>query len=200
MLQFSSVLSHVQPFATPWTTARQASLSISYSRSLLKLMSIELVMPSNHLILSSPSPPAVNLSQHQDLFQWVSSLHQVAKVLELQLHQSFQWIFRRVEWFQWFQIFNEWFPLGLTVLISLHSKGLSRVSSNTTVQNASQCAILLILYKNTATIPILQLRKPRFRKESDSSTVTQQIITQPCVAGIALVSTWLQSWCSKPPR
>ena len=99
MLQFSSVLSRVQPFATPWTTALQASLSISYSQSLLKLMSIELVMPSNHLILSSPSPPAVNLSQHQGLFQWVSSLHQVAKVLELQLHhQSFQWIFRRVEW------------------------------------------------------------------------------------------------------
>ena len=43
--------------------------------------------------LSSPSPPAFNLSQHQGLFQWVSSLHWVAKVLELQ-HQSFQWIFR----------------------------------------------------------------------------------------------------------
>ena len=45
--------------------------------------------------LSSPSPPVLNLSQHQGLFQWVSSLHQVAKVLEFQLqHQSFQWIFR----------------------------------------------------------------------------------------------------------
>ena len=44
-------LSHVQLFATPWTVARQASLSITNSRSLLKLMSIELVMPSNHLIL-----------------------------------------------------------------------------------------------------------------------------------------------------
>ena len=45
--------------------------------------------------LSSPSPPAFNLSQHQGLFQWVSSLHQVTKVLEFQLqHQSFQWIFR----------------------------------------------------------------------------------------------------------
>ena len=43
--------------------------------------------------LSSPSPHALNLSQHQGLFQWVSSSHQVAKVLELQ-HQSFQWIFR----------------------------------------------------------------------------------------------------------
>ena len=45
--------------------------------------------------LSSPSPPAFNFSQHQSVFQWVGSLHQVAKVLELQLqHQSFQWLFR----------------------------------------------------------------------------------------------------------
>ena len=53
---FSSVqlLSRVQLFATPWTTARQASLSITNSQSLLKLMSIESVMPSNHLILFHP--------------------------------------------------------------------------------------------------------------------------------------------------
>ena len=45
--------------------------------------------------LSSPSPPALNLSQHQGLFQWISSLHQVARVLEISFqHQSFQWIFR----------------------------------------------------------------------------------------------------------
>ena len=53
------------------------------------------VMPSNNLILSSPSLLSFNLSQHQGLFQWVSSLHQAAKVLEFQLqHQSFQWTFR----------------------------------------------------------------------------------------------------------
>ena len=59
-LQFSSVqlLSHVRPFTTPWTAARQASLSITNSQSLLKPMSIESVMPSNHLILCHPSPPA----------------------------------------------------------------------------------------------------------------------------------------------
>ena len=51
------------------------------------------IQPSH--LLSSPSPPAFNLSQHQDLFQWVSSLHQEVKVLEFQLqHQSFQWMFR----------------------------------------------------------------------------------------------------------
>ena len=93
--QFSS-LSHIQLFAIPWTAAHQASLSITNSQSLLKLTSIELVMPSNHLILCHPLlPPAFNLSQHQGLFKWVSSSHQVAKVLEFQLHhQSFQWTFR----------------------------------------------------------------------------------------------------------
>ena len=51
------------------------------------------IQPSHPLL--SPSPPAFNLSQHQGLFQWVSSSNQVAKVLEFQLqHQSFQWIFR----------------------------------------------------------------------------------------------------------
>ena len=78
-------------------------LSFIISRSLLQLMSLESVMPPNHLILSSRSPPAFNLSQRQGLFRWVSSLHQVAKVLELQ-HQSFQWIFRvdfLLDWVAW---------------------------------------------------------------------------------------------------
>ena len=61
--QFSSVqsLSHVQLFETPWTTAHQASLSITNSQSLPKFISIELVMPSNHLILCHPLflPPSV---------------------------------------------------------------------------------------------------------------------------------------------
>ena len=84
-------LSRVRLPATPWTAARQASLSITNSRSLLKLMSMESVMPSNHLILCRPPSPGFNLSQHQGLFQRVSSLHQVAKVSEFQLqHQSFQ--------------------------------------------------------------------------------------------------------------
>ena len=64
------------------------------SRCLLKLMSIQSVMPSNRLIFCHPLPSrTLSLSQNQRLFQWVSSSHQVAKVLELQ-HQSFQWIFR----------------------------------------------------------------------------------------------------------
>ena len=89
------LLSRVQLFVTPWTTACKASLSITNSWSLPKLMSIESMTSSDHLILLSPSPPALNLSQHQGLFKWVSSSHQVAKVLEFQLqHQSFQWTSR----------------------------------------------------------------------------------------------------------
>ena len=68
--------------------------------------------------LSSPSPPAFNLSQHQGLFQWVSSSHQVAKILKLQLqHQSFQWIFK------------DCFPLGWTGWISLQSKEIQSPKS-----------------------------------------------------------------------
>ena len=104
--RFSSVqsLSHVWLFATPWIAARQASLSITNSRNSLKLTSIKSVMPSSHLILCCPLlllPP--NPSQHQSLFQWVNTSHEVVKVLEFQLqHQSFQWIFRadsfRMDW------------------------------------------------------------------------------------------------------
>ena len=89
-------LSCVWLFVTPWTAACQASLSFTIPWSLLKLRSIESVMPSkpSHPLLS-PSSPAFNSFPHQGLFQWVSSSHQVAKILELQLqHQSFQWIFR----------------------------------------------------------------------------------------------------------
>ena len=86
--QFSSVqsLSRVRLFVTPWTAARQASLSITNSQSPPKPMSIELVMPSNHPILCRPLLlpsifPSIRVSSHQ-----------VAKVLEFQLqYQSFQW-------------------------------------------------------------------------------------------------------------
>ena len=78
---------------------------------------VDAIQPSDPLL---PPSLALNLFQHHGLFQWVGSLHQVAELLELQ-HQSFQWILR-------------WLPLGLTGLISLLSKGLSRVFSNTIAQ------------------------------------------------------------------
>ena len=103
-------LSCVLLFATPWTAAHQASLSITNSRSPPKPMSIELMTPSNRLILCHPLlllppiPPSIRL------FQWVSSLHLVAEVLEsastsvLPVNTQY------------------WFPLDWTGLISLQSK------------------------------------------------------------------------------
>ena len=98
--QFSSV-AHVWLFATPWTAARQAFLSITYSQSLLTDAHwVGDAMQLSHPLLS-PFPPAFNISWHQGLLQWISSSHQVAKVLECQLqHQSFQWIFQ--EMFPWY--------------------------------------------------------------------------------------------------
>ena len=89
-------LSHDQLFVTPQTTECQASCSSLSPRVSAVFISIQSVILSNHLILCfSPSPLALSLSQHQGLFQWVSSLHQLAKVLELQLqNESFQWIFK----------------------------------------------------------------------------------------------------------
>ena len=124
--QFSSLqsLSHVRLFATPWTAAHQASLSITNSQSLLKLMSIESMMPSNHVILCRP------LLLLPSVF---SSIRVFSKELAL-----------RIRWPKYWRIsasasvfpmnVQDWFPLGWTGWISLQSKGLPRVFSNTTVQ------------------------------------------------------------------
>ena len=73
---------------TPQTAECWASLSISNSQSWLKLMSIQSVIPTTHLILCSPFSSCLQFFQHQGLFQWISSSHQVAKVLEFQLQIS----------------------------------------------------------------------------------------------------------------
>ena len=124
----SSVAQSCLTLCNSMDTARQASLSITNSQSLLKLMYIKSVMPSNHLILCrpSPSPPAFNLSQHQGLFQWVSFSHQVTKIWNFSSSLSLP------------MYIQDWFPSGLTGWLSLQSKGLSRVYSNTTVQK-HQC-------------------------------------------------------------
>ena len=85
-------LSHVQLFATLWTEAHQASLSITNSQSLLKLMSIELVMPSNHLILYHPLLLRPSIFPSIKVISNESALHIMwPKYLEVQLqHQSFQ--------------------------------------------------------------------------------------------------------------
>ena len=118
-VRFSSVqsLSHVWLFATPWITAHQASLSNTNSQSLLKLIhwvsdAIQLSHP-----LTCPSPPTFNLSQHQSFLMsrlfasggQSSGASTSASVLPINI--------------------QDWFPLGLTGVISLQSKGLSRVFS-----------------------------------------------------------------------
>ena len=98
-------LSHVWLFVTPWMAVCQASLSITNSWNLFRLRSIESMMPSNSLILCRPLLllPSI-IPQHQGLFQWVSSSHQVAKVLNFQLqhHPSNDYsglISFRIDWF-----------------------------------------------------------------------------------------------------
>ena len=123
---FSSVQthSHVQLFAAPWTAAHQASLSITNSRSLLKLMSIESVIPSNHLILCHP------------LFL-LSSILPSIRVFSNESVLRIRW---PEYWSFSFSIsvlpmkIQNWFPLGWTGWISLQSKRLSRVFSNTAIQ------------------------------------------------------------------
>ena len=103
------------------------------------------IQPSHPL--SSPSPPALNLSQHQVLFKWVSSLHQVAKVLEFQLqHQSHQLTPYAEYSQQKSNATQDWSPLGWTGWISLQSKGLpgwhSAISALKRVTSVSSSVLL----------------------------------------------------------
>ena len=92
-----SVAKSCPTLTTPWTAACQDSLSFTVSQSLFKLISIELVMPSNHFILCCSLLFLPSIFPSITVFSRVSSLHQMAKVLELQLQcQSFQWIFYNI--------------------------------------------------------------------------------------------------------
>ena len=116
-------LSRVQLFATPWTAACQTFLSITNSGSLLKLTSIESVIPSNHLILCQPLlllpsifPSIRSFPISQFFASGVQSIRVSASASVLPMN------------------IQDWFPLGWTDWIFLQSKGLLRVFSNTTVQ------------------------------------------------------------------
>ena len=125
MISMSSVqlLSRVRLFATPWTAACQASLFITNSRSLPKPMSIESVMPSNHLILCRPLLLLPSIFPCIRVFSNESALH-----IRWPKHWSFSFRISPSNEHQ------DWSPLGWTGWTSLQSKGLSRVFSNTTVQ------------------------------------------------------------------
>ena len=124
MFQFSSVTQSCPALCDPWAAARQASLFITNSRSSLKLMSIESVMPSSHLILYRPLllPPSI-FPSIRVFSNGVSYSHQVIKVFGVSASASVLPMNTQ-----------DWSPLGWTGWISLNSKGFSGVFSNTTVQ------------------------------------------------------------------
>ena len=120
-VQFSSVqlLSRVWLFATPWTAAHQASLSITNSQNPPKPISIDSVMLSNHLILCHPVILLPSIFPNIRVFSNESGNQSIeVSASESVLPMNIQ----------------DWFPLGWAGWISLQSKGLSKVFSNTTVQ------------------------------------------------------------------
>ena len=139
--KFTSVqsLSHVRLFATPWIAACQASLSITNSWNLPKPMSIELVIPSNHLILCHPLLLLPSIFPTSGSFQMSQLLASGGQSIGVSASTSVLPI-----------NMQDWSPLGWTGWISLQSKGLSRVFSNTTVQNINS-SVLSLLYSPTLT-------------------------------------------------
>ena len=117
------LLSHVQLFATPWITARQASQCITNSRSSLRLTSIESVIPSSHLILCRsllllpPIPLSIRVFCNKSTLRMRQPKFWRSALVSFLPKKSLDW--SHLEWTSW---------------ISLQSKGLSRVRSNTTVQ------------------------------------------------------------------
>ena len=149
-LQFSSVqsLSCVWLFATPWIAAHQASLSITNSRSSLRLMSIELVMPSSHLtlcrplLLLPPIPPSIRVFSMSQLFAWGGQSTGVSALASFHPKNSQGW--SPLEWAGW---------------ISLQSKELSSVFSNITIQKHQFFGTQLSSQSNSH-IHIWPLEKP----------------------------------------
>ena len=132
-------LSRVWLYTTPWTTAHLASLSFTISWSLFKFMPIELVMPSNHLILVAPFSSCPQSSPvYQGLFQWVSSSYQVAKLQSIRASASVLPM-----------NIQDWFPFRLTGLISLLSRELSRDFSSTTIWKHQFFAVQPSLWSNS---------------------------------------------------
>ena len=125
LFQISSIqsLSRVRLFATPWITARQASLSITNSWSSFRLSTIKSVMPSSHFILCHPLlllpsiPPSIKVFSNSQLFAWGGQSIGVSVSASSPPKKS-----------------QGWSPSEWTGWISLQSKGLSRVFSTTTVQ------------------------------------------------------------------
>ena len=145
--------------------------------------------------LSSPSPPASNISHHQGLYQWVSSPHQVAKVSEFQhQHQSFQWILR-----------TDWVLLGLTGLMSLQFKQYTYLNKNYLLLKMLTIiwASIKIIKKNLKSFDNYKNVTQRYKESKWESSIEAYAL--PC---IKLYGQWKFSvWCREfrsdalwPPR
>ena len=154
------LLSHVQLFVTPWTAVHRASLSITNSWNLLRLMPVESVMPSNHLILCHPllllssifhSIRSFPLSQFFTSGGQSIGVSASASVLPMSI--------------------QDWFPLGLTGLISLLSKELSRVFSKLQFKSINSSALSL-LYSPTLT----SIHDYRKKRNFDYTDLCQQYL------------------------
>ena len=137
MLSSIQLLSHTWLFVTTWTAAHQASLSITSSQSLLKLIPIELLMPSKLLILCLPLLLLPSVFPRIRVFSRESVLP---------IRWPKYWISASASVFP--MNIQDWFPLGLTSLISLKSKGLSRVFSKPQFRSINSSA-LSFLYSPT---------------------------------------------------
>ena len=185
MLSSVQSLNHVWLSATPWTAARQASLSITKSRSLLKLMSIELwchptisssVVPFSSRLQSFPASRTFQMSQ---LFAsgrqriWVSAS---PSVLPMNI--------------------QNWFPLGLTGLISLQSKGLSRVFLHC---HSSKASILWC-----STIFIVQLSHPYMTMGKTIAWLDRPLLAKQCLCFLICCLHWSLHYftlnCDNPQR
>ena len=128
----------VANLVTPWTAAHQASLSITNSRSLLKLMSSELMMPSNDLILCRPLLLLPSVFPSMRVFPMSQFFASGGQIIGVSASSSVLPM-----------NIQDLFPLGWTRWISLQSKGFSRVFSNTTVQKRQFFSAQLSLYSNS---------------------------------------------------
>ena len=137
MSQLVQPLSHVWLFVTPWTAARQASLSIANFKSLPKLMSIELVMPNNHLILCCPLLlphsifPSIRVFSNESALHISTRIGDSASTSVLPMNTQ------------------DWSTLRWTGWLSLQSKRLSRVFSNATIQKYQFFGAQLSLWPNS---------------------------------------------------
>ena len=187
---FSSVqsLSHVRLFATPWIAARQASLSTTNSWSSLRLTSIESVMPSNHLILRHPLlllppiPPSIRVFSSKST---------------LRMRWPKYWSFS----FSIIPSKEIWSPSEWTGWISLQSKGLSRVFSNTTVQKHQFFGTQVSLQSNSHIHPrLLEKNIVLFRRTfvSKVTFLLSNILSRLVIAFLSRSKHLLISWLQSP--